>query len=175
MFWRSVVGKLAVTILLLVSFVLFILTILLLEFFEDFHIEEAEEEMLQTATNASKMVDEYDDTDVLLDSIELIKDPLSGVAIVFEDGDVWYSESKNGNLFAKHSDWMKSNSDFQDVINKQDEMKKEVTFPDSNVEGMVVGTPVKDGKGAVFVYQTLDVIHQTKSQTTKLIFHAAGI
>ena len=49
MFWRSVVGKLAITILLLVSFVLFILTILLLEFFEDFHMQEAEKAMLQTA------------------------------------------------------------------------------------------------------------------------------
>lgn len=44
MFWRSVVGKLAVTILLLVSFVLFVLTIFLLEFFENFHIQEAEED-----------------------------------------------------------------------------------------------------------------------------------
>src|SRR5699024_1879025 len=103
MFWRSVVGKLAVTILLLVSFVLFILTILLLEFFEDFHIEEAEDEMLQTAMNASKMVEKYDDTDVLLDSIELIKDPMSGVAIVFENGKTWYSDSENGNLFTEHA------------------------------------------------------------------------
>src|SRR5699024_3538576 len=146
MFWRSVVGKLAVTILLLVSFVLFILTILLLEFFEDFHIEEAEEEMLQTATNASKMVEEYDDTGVLLDSIELIKDPLSGVDIVFDNGDVWYSKSKNGNLLAEHSNWMKNNTDFQNVIKKQSEMKKEFTFPNSNVEVMVVGTSIKSGK-----------------------------
>lgn len=174
-FWRSVVGKLAVTILLLVSFVLFILTILLLEFFKDFHIEEAEEEMMQTATNASKMVDEYDDTSILLDSIELIKDPLSGVAIIFEDGDVWYSKNKDGNLFAEHEQWMQNNPDFQNVIENHEEMKKEVTFPNGNIEGMVVGTPVDNGKGAVFVYQTLDVIHQTKAQTTKIIFHAAGI
>ncbi|HLR01419.1 MAG TPA: ATP-binding protein [Virgibacillus sp.] len=174
-FWRSVVGKLAVTILLLVSFVLFILTILLLEFFKDFHIEEAEEEMMQTATNASKMVDEYDDTSILLDSIELIKDPLSGVAIIFEDGNVWYSKNKDGNLFAEHEQWMQNNPDFQNVIENHEEMKKEVTFPNGNIEGMVVGTPVDNGKGAVFVYQTLDVIHQTKAQTTKIIFHAAGI
>src|SRR5699024_2320075 len=174
-FWRSVVGKLAVTILLLVSFVLFILTILLLEFFKDFHIEEAEEEMMQTATNASKMVDEYDDTSILLDSIELIKDPLSGVAIIFEDGNVWYSKNKDGNLFAEHEQWMQNNPDFQNVIENHEEMKKEVTFPNGNIEGMVVGTPVDNGKGAVFVYQTLDVIHQTKAQTTKIIYLAAGI
>jgi len=174
MFWRSVVGKLAVTILLLVSFVLFILTILLLEFFKDFHIEEAEEEMMQTATNAAKMVDEYEDRDILLDSIELIKEPLSGIAIVFDD-DVWYSKGKNGNLFANHTDWVINNPDFQHVINEKEEMQKEMTFPESDIEGMVVGTPIKNGKGAVFVYQTLDVIHQTKAQTTKIIFHAAGI
>src|SRR5699024_5149089 len=123
----------------------------------------------------SKMVDEYDDTSILLDSIELIKDPLSGVAIIFEDGDVWYSKNKDGNLFAEHEQWMQNNPDFQNVIENHEEVKKEVTFPNGNIEGMVVGTPVDNGKGAVFVYQTLDAIHQTKAQTTKIIFHAAGI
>ena len=56
MFWRSVVGKLAITILLLVSFVLFILSILLLEFFEGFHVQEAEKVMIQSAVKISSLV-----------------------------------------------------------------------------------------------------------------------
>lgn len=42
MFWRSVVFKLWFTIILMVAFVLFILTVLLLEFFENYYVEEAE-------------------------------------------------------------------------------------------------------------------------------------
>lgn len=175
MFWRSVVGKLAVTIMLLVSFVLFILTILLLEFFKDFHADEAEKDMLQTAENAAKMVEEYDDKSLLLDSVDLIKDPLSGIAIVFQDGDVWYSNSENDNLLEDNEDWVKANPDFRDVVNNKGKMSKELTYPNSDVEAMVIGTPVGNGKGAVFVSQTLDVIHQTKSQTTKIILQAAGI
>src|SRR5699024_4404839 len=152
-----------------------ILTILLLEFFKDFHIEEAEEEMMQTATNASKMVDEYDDTSILLDSIELIKDPLSGGAIIFEDGDVWYSKSKDGNLFAEHEQRIQNDTDFHIGIEKHEDIRNVVTCPNGNREGMVVGSPVDNGKGAVSGYQTLDVIHQSKAQTTKIIFHAAGI
>lgn len=49
MFWRSVVGKLAVTIVALVCFVLFILSIFLLQFFENMYIDEAENNMMQNA------------------------------------------------------------------------------------------------------------------------------
>src|SRR5699024_10912544 len=77
--------------------------------------------------------------------------------------------------FAEHEQWMQNNPDFQNVIENHEEMKKEVTFPNGNIEGMVVGTPVDNGKGAVFVYQTLDDIHQTKAQTTKIIFNTADI
>ena len=40
--WNSIVGKLWATILLLVSFVLFIFTVLMLEFFDNYHKEQAE-------------------------------------------------------------------------------------------------------------------------------------
>src|SRR5699024_9556013 len=101
MFWRSVVGKLAVTILLLVAVVLFILTILLLEFFENFHIDEAEEDMLRTAEHASTMVESYDDTEAMLHALELVKDPQSGLAIYFGEDDVWYSRIEDENLLVK--------------------------------------------------------------------------
>src|SRR5690625_5085252 len=40
---------------------------------------------------------------------------------------------------------------------------------------MIVGTPVDHGNGVVFVYQSLDVIDQTRAETTRIIFLAAGI
>src|SRR5699024_12187040 len=93
MFWRSVVGKLAVTILLLVSFVLFVLTILLLLYFEGFHIQEAEKDILQTATKVSVMVESYEDRELIVDTARRVKDPASRVLVLFGDDTVWMSVS----------------------------------------------------------------------------------
>src|SRR5699024_2208422 len=70
--------------------------------------------------------------------------------------------------------WIKHEEDLSRVINENKEVKKQVILPNTDVEAMIVGTPVED-KGAVFVYQALDVIDQTKAETTKIIFLAAGI
>src|SRR5690625_4074345 len=98
MFWRSVVGKLAITILLLVSFVLFVLTILLLEFFENFHIQEAEKGLLQTANKVSIMLDEDDDIHFIQETAERVKDSSSKVFIALSDGSLLISESTNDEL-----------------------------------------------------------------------------
>jgi len=173
MFWKSVVGKLAITILLLVSFVLFILTMLLLEFFENFHIQEAERDMMQTATKVSIMVETYHDRNMIIDTTERVVDPASRVVIVFDD-EAWTSDSNNKNLASIDLNWLKHEKDLSRVINENKEVKKQIVLPNTDVEAMIVGTPVED-KGAVFVYQALDVIDQTKAETTKIIFLAAGI
>src|SRR5699024_3518731 len=173
MFWKSVVGKLAITILLLVSFVLFILTMLLLEFFENFHIQEAERDMMQTATKVSIMVETYHDRNMIIDTTERVIDPASRVVIVFDD-EAWTSDSNDNNLSSIDMNWIKHEEDLSRVINENKEVKKQVILPNTDVEAMIVGTPVED-KGAVFVYQALDVIDQTKAETTKIIFLAAGI
>lgn len=59
MFLRSVVGKLWITIILLVSFVLFILTVMLLGFFENYHIEETEKGLTKTANRISRVLEEH--------------------------------------------------------------------------------------------------------------------
>src|SRR5690625_6395253 len=103
MFWKSVVGKLAMTILLLVSFVLFILTILLLEFFESFHVQEAENNMLQAAEKISELVEEYDENTLMLEMVEHVKDPTSKVNVYLEDGSVLPSKTSNPYL-----EWVRS-------------------------------------------------------------------
>ena len=52
--WRSVVGKLWMTILFLVSFVLLILTILLLQFFEKYHVNQIEQGLSDQAEKIIK-------------------------------------------------------------------------------------------------------------------------
>ena len=63
MMWlfRSVVGKLWFTILLLVSCVLFILTILLIKFFEEYYVQEAENDLTRLATKVAEVMHDYRD------------------------------------------------------------------------------------------------------------------
>lgn len=56
--WNSVVGKLWVTILLLVSFVLFVFTVLMLEFLQNYHMQQAEISLRQTAATIASIVDD---------------------------------------------------------------------------------------------------------------------
>src|SRR5690625_1870407 len=175
MFWRSVVGKLAITILLLVSFVLFILTILLLEFFESFHIQEAEKGLMRTATIVSSMIEEEDHHDTIMDTIERVKDPSSRVFIIFEDGKVITSETSNTELSELSDHWFRNEEEVLEVLTDNKPINKQIKLPNDETEVMIVGTPVDHGNGAVFVYQSLDVIDQTRAHTTKIIFLAAGI
>src|SRR5690625_3767461 len=175
MFWRSVVGKLAITILLLVSFVLFILTILLLEFFESFHIQEAEKGLMRTATIVSSMIEEEDHHDTIIDTIERVKDPSSRVFIIFEDGKIITSETSNTELSDLSDHWFRNEKEVLEVLTDNKPINKQIKLPNDETEVMIVGTPVDHGNGAVFVYQSLDVIDQTRAHTTKIIFLAAGI
>lgn len=175
MFWRSVVGKLAMTILLLVSLVLFILTILLLEFFENFHIQEAEKSMMQTATKISSMIQQKEEKSIILETTERVKDPAAQVIIMFEDGEMFVSEANDRNLSSIDHSWFKSDVPYNEIINRKEALYRQRILPNSNVEVMIVGIPVRNKKDAIFVYQSLEVIDQTKAETTRIIFLAAGI
>lgn len=175
MFWRSVVGKLALTILLLVSFVLLILTILLLEFFEEFHIDEAEKEMMQTATKVAELVEQQPNRSTALETTERIQDPDSRIAIIFDGGDLWVSDSANENLAEFEEGWIESENVLTGVLTNDERIRKQIVLPGTGTEAMIVGEPIVTNDGAVFVYQSLDVIEQTKAETTRIIFLAAGI
>src|SRR5690625_7062991 len=44
-----------------------------------------------------------------------------------------------------------------------------------DIEVLVIVVPLEKKSGGIFVYQSLDVINQTKAETTKIIFVAAAI
>lgn len=173
MFWRSVVGKLAITIVALVCFVLFILSIFLLQFFENMYIDEAENNMMQNAKKISHLVEQQEDIKFIEDTVELIKDPSSKVFIQYPSGNTWYSDSTDEALSELNSEWLQK-VELNKVMTNNQEVRTETFLPDSEQEIIIVGKPVLDG-GAVFLYQSLDVIDQTKVETTKIIYLAAGI
>jgi two-component system, OmpR family, sensor histidine kinase ResE len=176
MFWRSVVGKLWFTILLLVCFVLFILTVLLLEFFQNYHILEAERQLLQTAEKISDVVDRYEgQEDLLLSTTALVKDPASRAVIVQNDEELVDADSETSQLPELGYAWFENDEELSTVLTNGEDVKKVANMGSDETGLMVVGTPLNNQEGAVFVYQSLDTIEETSEQTTKIIFLGAGI
>ncbi|WP_227395248.1 ATP-binding protein [Jeotgalibacillus aurantiacus] len=178
--WRSVVGKLWITILLLVSFVLFILTILLLEFFQNYHVEEVEESLRYEAQKISSIVEEHNDLDLSLQIIdEVMDDPVH--AIIFLNGDSVYSSDELNNDEIQET--IQSNRELERVMTNGEIVQQEIALDDNESQNrynniMIIGAPVTSGSGvmgAVYVYQSLEAIQQTTEQTTRLIVLAAGI
>ncbi|MFC0523109.1 ATP-binding protein [Pontibacillus salicampi] len=176
MFWRSVVGKLWFTILLLVSFVLFILTVLLLEFFENYHVYQAEQELMETAKKVSSIVDEHEeDRDLTLSIAETVIDPSSRIVIAFDQEDYWISDSKEESVPTIDMEWIQSKDELSAVLERGESVKQETVLPDSQTNVMIVGYPLPDNNGAIYVYQSLSFVEQTTSQTTNIILLSAGI
>lgn len=176
MFWRSVVGKLAVTILLLVSFVLFILTILLLEFFEGYHIQEAKKDVILTATKISQVVDPSENRETTLEMVEAVKDPSSKVFIHFTDGYEWFSYTTNSQL--NQIETLMEDEKYQAIIDhvmSNNIYNETLSLAEQNREIIAVGIPLQQKQGAIFVFQSLDIIKETRAETTKIIFVAAAI
>lgn len=174
MVWRNnIVIKLALTIILLVFIVLFILFMLLMQFFENFYINEAEEDMLETATKIATIIDQQDDRSFIHETAELIKDPASRIAILYPTGDFWLSMSSDNELSAINLDWIENEPDLLEVITLEREIQKLIVLPDDTTAAIIVGKPLLND-GAVYIYQSLDVVNQTKEETQKIILIAAG-
>ncbi len=174
MIWRdNIVVKLALTIILLVFFVLFFLFFFLMQFFENFYINEAEEEMLQTASRVADIVIQQDDKDFIHETTELIKDPASRIAILYPNEEYWVSMSTDNELTPINLDWIKEEDELSRVLTHNEEIQKLILLPDQTTDAIIVGKPLPN-EGAVFVYQSLDIINQTKSETRNIILIAAG-
>lgn len=183
MFWRSVVGKLWFTILLLVSFVLFILTVLLLEFFENYYVDEAEKGLTQLATKIANVMEVHEDKSLGRSiSWELVDDNTK-VVIIKNDKNYWYSPQQE-HLDNLPISFFKRDPDLVKVFSKGSSVHKKTYLPNIQLDDklysqmIIVGVPLKISKnehGAVFVYQSLQVIEETTKQTTKFILLAAGV
>src|SRR5699024_6305774 len=140
MFWRSVVGKLAITILLLVSFVLFILSILLLEFFENLHVQEAEKVMLQTASKVSEVVEEHDEKSLIMEMVDRVTDPTSRGMVYVDEEDKWISDTNNPLLQDMDDLDTDNNEVLQSVLNEGETYNDVLTLDDKEkTEIMVIG------------------------------------
>src|SRR5690606_2987262 len=89
--WHSIVGKLWATILLLVSFVLFIVTVFLLEFLDNFHTTQAEDSLRREATTIGKIVLDHESESAMQLIIQDILDNETNAMIISSDKKIYYS------------------------------------------------------------------------------------
>ena len=185
MFWRSVVGKLWVTILLLVSFVLFILTVMLLEFFENYHINQTRKGLTNTAEKIAKILEDHPGEEQGLGleiAWEMVDDDARVVAIK-DENTYFYSPSEENSVQVPVSYFM-SDKVLEEVFTKEKKVNNISALPEgtsmttNDALYLMIGVPLNQygqENGAVFIYQSLEVMEETTRLTTKFILLAAGV
>lgn len=101
-FWKSVVGKLWFTILLLVSFVLFILTFFLLEFIENYHVDEAEADLTKLASKVAVIMENHKDQETARSITWELADELTSITVIKNENEYWYSPRENQKWLPLH-------------------------------------------------------------------------
>ena len=184
-FLRSVVGKLWFTILLLVSFVLFILTVMLLEFFQNYNIQQTKNDLTNTAEKIAKVLEEHpkDNFSLGLEISWQIIDDVTKVVIVKNNQEIYYSPNTENKNKLSISD-IKDDPELAKVLEKGTTVQKisnlsfKDTEKDTNSNYSIIGVPLhlsNDKSGAVFIYQSLKVTQDTTHSTTKFILLVAGV
>lgn len=180
--WNSVVGKLWVTILLLVSFVLFIFTVLMLEFLSNFNTQQAEKTLRQEATTIARIVNEHDSLAATESIINDILGEETNALISSKQGKIQYSLQEGLNQ-KEIREKIIQNHAFDKVYESDEPIVKEMLLPSTtdkeHMENYIVlASPINvDQKvhGAVFIYQSPDAVHRTTKETTKIVFLSAAI
>lgn len=179
---RSVVGKLWVTILLLVSFVLFVFTVLMLEFLQNYHMQQAEASLRQTAATIASIVDDREST---VKAEKIVKDILTedtNALIAVSPSEVTLALQEGINQ-QEIQQTILENKVFDKIYEADEPILEELILPSSTEQEkmesyVVLGFPLNvenDVHGAVFIYQSPEALHNTTNQTTKIVFLSAFI
>ncbi|OCS92433.1 ATP-binding protein [Caryophanon latum] len=180
--WRSVVGKLWATILLLVSFIVFVFTVLMLEFLEEYHTEQAESSLRQTATTIAKLIDDNEDPARTLTIVQDILPQHTNALIATDKMNIAFAVQEGINEEHIQADILTSNK-FDDVYVTNQPIVREMMLP-SNIEEdriekyVVLGFPIDAEAaehGAIFIYESPAALREATTQTTRIVFISAII
>lgn len=176
-FWRSVVFKLWITFLLLVSVVLTILTIMLLEYFEQYYTEQTENELTNTATKISEIMKEHNNQTGLEIVGELLDHSTGAIIISSPDQIYYYPETRMQEISYA---FLEENEELKNVITSNKSavvMTKWMNNEKVPEQVAIVGSPlhINGNDGAVFIYQSLQSMNESKLSTAKFIVLAAAI
>lgn len=148
-FWKSVVGKLWFTILSLVLIVLFILTVLLLEFIENYHVEEAENDLTQLANKVAVILENHEDQALARSITWELADNLTSIAIIQDEKKYWYSPNDKNRLSSITVEQIQHDKDLNKALQDHKKVSKRTGLSDTDTdnERLIVGVPYeKDGK-----------------------------
>jgi two-component system sensor histidine kinase ResE len=180
---RSVVGKLWLTILLLVSFVLFILTIMLLEYFQNYNTLGMKTDLTNTAEKIANVLEEHPNGKFPLGleiSWEII-DKVNKVVIIKNENEIYYSPNTDISNRLSLTE-IQNDPKLSQVFDKDLSVEKISTLSfndgDEDAKYSIIGVPLHlpgEEKSAVFIYQSLEVMQETTHETTKFILLVAGV
>ncbi|MDN3016662.1 ATP-binding protein [Paenibacillus sp. BSR1-1] len=184
-FLRSVVGKLWFTILLLVSFVLFILTVMLLEYTQNNNIKVTKSDLTHTAEKIARVLENHPDDKFPL-GLEIsweVLDNDTKVLIVKNNQDTYYSPNTEKGMKLSLSD-IKNDPELSKVFSKNITVEKISNLSSEKIRNnedasySIIGVPLHltdDKNGAVFIYQSLEDMQETSRSTTRFILLVAGV
>lgn len=171
MFWRSVVGKLWFTFLLVIFSLLAIIIMLFMEFFDNYYLRGAEEGLLDTSYQIALLLNDYPDQAWIEDVAGRMKEDSSYV-IIFKNGEIdWISSSNDGSLPLLTPDWFLANSD--GITN--DQVTRVDLDADSDQQILLARTHFDDGDGIVYAYQSSHVVAEAIGETTHIILIVGAI
>lgn len=183
--WRSVVGKLWMTIIVLVTVVLFILTLFLAQFFDRFYYDQQYGELKSLAFKVASIFETYENKEHALQTAKELAEISRARLLVVEAGNLW--DVTNNALPNINIDTLFADEELHQVFYGNSIVKR-AHFPIYHEEDLsqvveeidviIVGVPLygyKNEHGAVFLYQSLDVINQTIDRTRELMLYAVGI
>ncbi|MFK9093129.1 ATP-binding protein [Bacillus salipaludis] len=181
-FLRSVVGKLWFTILLLVSFILFILTVMLLEFFQNYNIEQTKKDLTNTAEKIAYVLEEHPDKLSLgLEISWEFVDDVTKVVVVKGEDEVYYSPNTEKAKKLSIED-IKSDPDLVQIFHNNKKVEKvsnlSKNYGNQDASYSIIGVPLHlpgEKNGAVFIYQSLEAMQETSHNATKFILLVAGV
>ncbi|SDM46922.1 ATP-binding protein [Bacillus sp. OK048] len=183
-FLRSVVGKLWLTIIFLVAFILFILTVMLLEFFENNNLMETKNDLTHQAEKIAKVLVNHPGEQFPLGleiSWEIIDD-VTNVVIIKNDQEVYYSPNSEKSVKLSIED-IRNDVELSTVFKENIKVEKVSKLSSKDSENdiakySIIGVPLlmdEGQSGAVFIYQSLEVVQETTHSTTNFILLVAGV
>lgn len=170
-FWKSVVGKLWFTILLLVSFVLFILTFFLLEFIENYHVDEAEADLTKLASKVAVIMENHKDQETARSITWELADELTSIAVIKNENEYWYSPREHQKVASITLKDIKNDPDLNEALRKHQKVQKRTVISNQKNDQLIVGVPYGKGEdeGMVFLSQSLLAVKDTTQHTTRYI------
>ncbi|SCT03642.1 ATP-binding protein [Staphylococcus caeli] len=180
---NSVVIKLWLTIIFIVTTVLILLSAALITFIQSYFTQETEESLLKDAKRISQLVESSDNRATAIEhSRQLIEGPVGLIIMNHKHMDSNDNDQTKKQMFNE----IKHNKDYNRVFDKGKQISEHVTV---NIDGtqrtyVLIGYPTKavptnDGEknnySGVFIYQDLKTIEDTNNVITVIILIIAII